>query len=81
MAIEKTIGKRIHTRRKSLQMTQDELAGLANLDRSYISEIENGRVNFSIPVLGTSLVSGTYKGLEYLLCRNLALTFSYYLKQ
>lgn len=51
MAIEKTIGKRIHALRKSLKMTQEELASLAELDRSYISEIENGRINFSVTTL------------------------------
>lgn len=51
MAIEKQIGARIKARRKTLKMTQEALASLADIDRGYLSEIENGRVNFSIQSL------------------------------
>lgn len=42
------IGRNIVARRKELGMTQEDLAGLAEMDRSYISEIENGRKNMSL---------------------------------
>jgi len=51
MAIEKHIGKRIKALRKSRGITQEELATLAELDRGYLSEVENGYKNFSIQTL------------------------------
>lgn len=51
MAIEKNIGKRIKILRKTKGITQEELSTLAGLDRGYISEIENGHINFSILTL------------------------------
>ncbi|MCB9990604.1 MAG: helix-turn-helix transcriptional regulator [Rhodospirillales bacterium] len=51
MAIEKEIGKRIVGIRKKHKMTQEDLAGLAELDRSYLSEIENGYKNISVNTL------------------------------
>ncbi len=47
----KTIGKKIAEKRKSLGLTQEDLAGFADMDRSYLSEIENGRVNFTLGLL------------------------------
>ena len=32
-------------------MSQEDLAGISELNRGYISRIENGRVAFSVPVL------------------------------
>lgn len=51
MAIETVIGERIATLRKSRGVTQTELAQTANLNRSFISEIENGHKNISIATL------------------------------
>lgn len=51
MAIEKDIGKKVRWIRKMRRMSQEELATLAELDRSYISEVENGHKNFSIKTL------------------------------
>ncbi len=48
MDIEKQIGQRIAQIRKQKKLTQEDLAGLAEIDRSYLSEIENGHKNFSI---------------------------------
>lgn len=47
----KTIGKNIVSIRKRKGLTQEDLCGLADMDRSYLSEIENGHKNFSITVL------------------------------
>lgn len=45
------IGQKILKARKQAGMTQEDLAGLTEMDRSYLSEIENGHKNFSILVL------------------------------
>ena len=44
----KVIGENIASKRKSLGMTQEDLAGVTEIDRTYISEIENGHKNTSI---------------------------------
>lgn len=51
MAIEKEIGQRIVKLRKQQKLTQEDLAGLAEIDRSYLSEIENGYKNISVQTL------------------------------
>lgn len=47
----KTIGKNIVALRKRKKLTQEDLCGLAEIDRSYLSEIENGKMNVSIKAL------------------------------
>lgn len=49
--ILKQIGEVIVARRKELNITQEELAFRAGIDRTYIGYIENGRQNFSVSVL------------------------------
>lgn len=45
------IGQKVAALRKELKLTQEDLAGAAEMDRSYLSEIENGHKNFSISTL------------------------------
>lgn len=45
------IGNKVNLRRRELNLTQDELAALADIDRTYIGYIENGKQNMSISVL------------------------------
>lgn len=47
----KTIGKNIVALRKERGLTQEDLCGLAEIDRSYLSEIENGKMNITIRAL------------------------------
>lgn len=47
----KKIGKNIATLRKQNGLTQEDLCGLAEIDRSYLSEIENGKMNVTIKSL------------------------------
>ncbi len=47
----KTIGLSIMKVRQSRKMSQEDLAGAAEVARNYISRIENGHVAFSVPVL------------------------------
>ncbi len=44
----KLIGSRIRGFRKAKGLTQEKLAELANLHPTFVSEIENGKVNYSI---------------------------------
>jgi len=44
-------GKRIRELRLSKGMSQEKLAELADLDRTYITGIENGKRNISITVM------------------------------
>mgnify|MGYP004417311743 CR=1 FL=1 len=46
-----TIGRAIAKFRTSKGMSQEDLAAEANVNRGYISRIENGRVAFSVTVL------------------------------
>jgi transcriptional regulator with XRE-family HTH domain len=48
MDIRQKVGVRIRELRASQQITQEELAHRARLDRTYINSIENGRRNVSI---------------------------------
>lgn len=47
----KLIGKNIVRLRKVQNLTQEDLCGLAQIDRSYLSEIENGKMNVTIKSL------------------------------
>ncbi|PZQ44370.1 MAG: transcriptional regulator [Micavibrio aeruginosavorus] len=47
----KRIGRRIAASRKKRGMTQEDLAGEAEIDRSFLSEIENGHTNLSVETL------------------------------
>lgn len=47
----KKIGKRIADCRKQNGLTQEDLAGAADMDRSYLSEVENGLKNISVQAL------------------------------
>lgn len=48
MDIKEKIGKRIKSIREIQGISQKELAYSADLDRSYITSVENGRRNISI---------------------------------
>ncbi|MAE50730.1 MAG: transcriptional regulator [Micavibrio sp.] len=51
MASMESIGRKIAKIRASKGVSQEDLAGLAEVNRGYISRIENGHVAFSVPVL------------------------------
>ena len=46
-----SIGKVIATKRKKLGLTQQDLAGDADMERSYISAVENGHKNIQVDTL------------------------------
>ena len=51
MASLKTIGRKIAQERVKQKLTQEDLAGMVEMDRSFLSFIENGRKNFSVEML------------------------------
>lgn len=57
--IFKVVGANIRKRRRELDMTQEELAAKAGIERSYLSNIEAGKKNFSLGVLDS--IAGVLK--------------------
>lgn len=51
MATLQSIGRKIAQERTKQGLTQEDLAGMVEMDRSFLSYIENGRKNFSVEVL------------------------------
>jgi len=51
MSIEKKIGQRIKEIRIHKKLTQEQLAWEADVDRTYMNHVENGRKNISIKSL------------------------------
>jgi len=49
--IQKTLSMRIKASRKELGMSQEELADMADIDRTYISQLERALVNPSLAIL------------------------------
>jgi transcriptional regulator with XRE-family HTH domain len=49
--IRQRFGKAIRRRRRELDMTQEKLAELAELHRTYISNLENGEANPSLDII------------------------------
>lgn len=49
----KTLGERIRATRKEHNVTQERLAELADLNLSYMSEIERGRANVSLCIVNS----------------------------
>lgn len=48
LPVQERVGKRIQELRKKQGYSQEKLALLADLDRTYINSVENGRRNISI---------------------------------
>lgn len=48
MDIKRLVGKRVKELRNKLGVSQEELADIANLDRTYITSVECGKRNISI---------------------------------
>lgn len=49
--VQEKIGFRIKELRNNLGLSQEELADMAGLDRTYITSVENGRRNITIGTL------------------------------
>jgi len=46
-----SVGLKIKVKRKKMQVSQDKLALLADIDRSYVGRIERGEVNITLEKL------------------------------
>lgn len=51
MDIKKIIGQRILELRKEKALSQENLANLSEVDRTYMTGVENGKRNISVEVL------------------------------
>lgn len=51
MDIKNKVGQRIKELRKDLELSQEALALKAEVDRTYVTDVENGRRNVSLEIL------------------------------
>ncbi len=51
MDIKQKVGQRIKELRKKLEFSQEALALKAEVDRTYVTDVENGRRNVSLEIL------------------------------
>lgn len=51
MDIKYKVGQRIRELRKELEISQEGLAYKAEVDRTYVTDVENGRRNVSLEIL------------------------------
>ena len=51
MDIKQKVGNRIRELRKNLELSQEALALKADVDRTYVTDVENGRRNVSLEIL------------------------------
>lgn len=51
MDIKLKVGSRIRELRKELNLSQESLAYKAEVDRTYVTDVENGRRNISVEIL------------------------------
>ncbi len=51
MDIKLKVGQRIKELRKELKLSQESLAYKAEVDRTYVTDVENGRRNVSVEIL------------------------------
>jgi len=51
MDIKQKVGNRIRELRKGLKLSQETLALKAEVDRTYVTDVENGRRNVSLEIL------------------------------
>jgi transcriptional regulator with XRE-family HTH domain len=57
MDIKLKVGQRIKELRKQLDLSQETLANKAEVDRTYMTDVENGRRNVSIEILEKVIVA------------------------
>jgi len=57
MDIKLKVGQRIKELRKKLELSQEALANEAEVDRTYMTDVENGRRNISVEVLERIIVA------------------------
>ena len=65
--MEQSIGKKIRDRRKSMGISQEDLAKKSNLSRARISAIENGRCRDILVSTLTTIASALDTTVEFFL--------------
>lgn len=65
--MSESIGDKITNRRKSLKMSQEELAKRSNLSRARISAIENGKCRDVLVSTLTAIASALDTNIEFFL--------------
>lgn len=50
MDINEVFGKKVMEKRQSLKLSQETLANMADIDRTYLPDIEKGKRNVSLKV-------------------------------
>lgn len=55
MDVKIKVGSRLRELRNKRKLTQEQLSRIVDIDRTYISDVENGRRNISIETLATIL--------------------------
>ena len=50
MDINEVFGKKVLERRQSLKISQETLANMADIDRTYLPDIEKGKRNVSLKI-------------------------------
>jgi len=57
MDIKLLVGQRIRELRHELKLSQEALANKAGVDRTYMTDVENGRRNISVEILQKIVVA------------------------
>ena len=57
MDIKLKVGQRIRGLRKNLGLSQEGLANEAEVDRTYVTDVENGRRNISVEILEKLIIA------------------------
>lgn len=57
MDIKDKVGQRVRELRHDLGLSQEALANKAGVDRTYMTDVENGRRNISVEILEKILVA------------------------
>lgn len=70
MDIKEKVGQRIRELRHRLELSQEALANKAEVDRTYMTDVENGRRNISIEVLGKIIAALEVSFTEFFNAKN-----------
>jgi transcriptional regulator with XRE-family HTH domain len=71
MNIKLKIGQRIKQLRKELDLSQEALAYKAEVDRTYVTDVENGRRNVSVEILERLIAALEVSFSDFLILKNL----------
>jgi transcriptional regulator with XRE-family HTH domain len=69
MDIKLKVGQRIKQLRKDLELSQEALALKAEVDRTYVTDVENGRRNVSLEILERLIKALNVSIAEFFNCK------------